>query len=156
MTGMLNRRGMYEKYNSMLSSAKESDALFISVLDMDGLKYINDTFGHAEGDEGIKCLSSVIRSLTRRNEICVRSGGDEFFIIGLGEYSKEDEALRAAEFTEAVAAKSKMLDKPYNVSASIGCMVFADQPRISLDSALSEADEKMYNYKMRHRRHRGV
>ncbi len=156
MTGALNRRGMYEEYNNMLANAKEGDALFVGVLDMDGLKYINDTFGHSEGDEGIKGLCSVISSLTRDNEICVRSGGDEFYIIGIGKYTRADEALRSVEFTDAVAKKSLSMNKPYNLSASIGCLAFPDHKKISLDLALSEADEKMYNYKMKHRRHRSV
>lgn len=156
MTGALNRRGMYEEYNNMLSSAKEGDALFVGVLDMDGLKYINDTFGHGEGDEGIKALCTVINSLTRGNEICVRSGGDEFYLIGIGEYTRADEALRSVEFTDAVTRKSESMGKPYNLSASIGCLVFPDHKKVSLDYALSEADEKMYNYKMKHRRHRSV
>ena len=123
---------------------------------MDGLKYINDTFGHGEGDEGIKGLCQVLTSLTRPNEMSVRSGGDEFFLIGIGDYKKEDEALRASEFAEAVAKKSEAMNKPYNLSASIGCLVFPDYKNVNLDLALSDADEKMYNYKMRHRRHRSV
>ncbi len=156
LTGALNRRGMYERYKEMLSTAKEGDALFVGVLDMDGLKYINDTYGHGEGDEGIKGLCSVLSKLTRSNEMNVRSGGDEFFLIGIGRYNKEDEALRSREFADAVARKSEAMNKPYNLSASIGCLVFPDYREVKLDLALSEADEKMYNYKMRHRRHRSV
>ncbi|MBR6255969.1 MAG: GGDEF domain-containing protein [Lachnospiraceae bacterium] len=156
MTGAFNRRGMYERYAAMLATAAAEDSLFVSVLDMDGLKYINDTFGHSEGDAGIKCLCSVLTAVARPNEIVVRSGGDEFFLIGVGKYTKDDEAARASEFADAVAKKSATLGKPYNVSASIGCMVFDNCRDIDLDNALSEADEKMYNYKMRHRRHRSV
>ena len=156
MTGALNRRGMYEKFSVMQAKASEDDTVFVGVIDMDGLKYINDTFGHSEGDIGIRCLNSVLSSIARSNEIVVRSGGDEFFLIGVGKYTREDEAARAAEFTAAVANKSAALHKPYNVSASIGCMVFEDCKEVDLDNALSEADEKMYNYKMRHRRHRMV
>ena len=156
MTGALNRRGMYERFASMISNATDEDSLFVGVLDMDGLKYINDTFGHSEGDRGIKCLCSVLMAIARPEEMVVRSGGDEFFLIGVGRYTKDDEAARAAEFADAVAKKSATLGKPYNVSASIGCMVFDNCRDIDLDNALSEADEKMYNYKMRHRRHRSV
>ncbi len=156
MTGALNRRGMYEQFHLMCSNAAGGDSLFIGVIDMDGLKFINDTFGHSEGDLGIKTLCEVLSSVTRKNEICVRSGGDEFFLIGIGKYTRSDEAERAAEFTEAMEKRSKQLNKPYNVSASIGIMVFDEFNAESLDSALSIADEKMYNYKMRHRRHRSV
>ena len=156
MTGALNRRGMYEKITAIFAAAKDDDALFVGVVDMDGLKYINDTFGHSEGDEGLKCLCSALNAVTRPNEILVRSGGDEFFILGVGKYVKQDEAARAEEVSEVVAEKSAVLNKPYNVSASIGCLVFPSCKDVDLDTALSKADEKMYNYKMRHRRHRSV
>ena len=156
MTGAYNRRGMYEEFKRMLAEAKEGDALFASVVDMDGLKYINDTFGHGEGDLGIKTVCNVLNAVARPGEISVRSGGDEFFLIGIGQYKKEDEALRAIAFSEAMTMRSESLKKPYNVSASIGCVVFEDYKQISLDNALSEADERMYHYKLRHRRHRSV
>ena len=156
MTGAYNRRGMYAMYRSMLSQAREGDALFVSVVDMDGLKYINDTFGHSDGDFGIKTVCGTLHSVAGHNEICVRSGGDEFFLIGIGPYKKEDEAKRAAQFTEAIAQASERVAKPYAVSASIGCAVFPDCRRISLDAALREADERMYRYKVRNRRHRSV
>jgi diguanylate cyclase (GGDEF)-like protein len=91
---------MYEMYRSMLASAKEGDSLFVAVADMDGLKYINDTFGHGEGDFGIKTVSSTLASVARPGEICVRSGGDEFFLIGIGDYSPGDEAERAIAFSD--------------------------------------------------------
>ena len=151
MTGAYNRRGMYEKYRAMLASAREGDALFTAVVDMDGLKYINDTFGHSEGDFGIRTTCSALASVARPDEICVRSGGDEFFLIGVGSYRREDEAARAAAFTEALARASGEAGKPYAVSASIGCAVFPDCRQISLDTALSEADSRMYHYKVKNR-----
>ena len=156
MTGALNRRGMYEAYRSMIASAREGDALFVSVVDMDGLKYVNDTFGHSEGDFGIRAVCGALMSVAREKEICVRSGGDEFFLIGVGAYTHEDEAARAREFTEKVEEVSAQAGKPYAVSASIGCAVFADCGKVTLDSALSEADERMYRYKVKNRRHRSV
>ena len=156
MTGAYNRRGMYEMYGRMLSEAREGEALFVSVVDMDGLKYVNDTFGHGEGDFGIKTVCAALTSVMRSREICVRSGGDEFFLIGIGKYSCEDAADRARAFLEAIEKASKRADKPYTISASIGCAVFSDYRQISLDSAISEADERMYRYKVRNRRHRSV
>ncbi len=156
MTGAYNRRGMYLRFKEMMDAAAPGDALYVSVVDMDGLKYINDTFGHNEGDLGIKTVCSVLQHTARDNEIVVRSGGDEFFLIGIGKYEKSDEELRANEYMEAIEKRSDGLEKPYNVSASIGCVVYEDLHSISLDNALSEADERMYHYKFRKRRHRRV
>ncbi len=156
MTGAFNRRGMYEEYRSMLANAQEGDSLFVCVADMDGLKFINDTYGHSEGDFGIKTVCDTLKSITRKNEIYVRSGGDEFFLIGIGRYDENEEVNRAYEFTEAVAKASQKAGKVYNISASIGCVLFKDHRSISLDDALSEADERMYRYKIKNRRHRSV
>jgi len=156
MTGAFNRRGMYEKYKAMLQTARDGDALLVCVVDMDGLKYINDTFGHGEGDFGIKTVCSALTSVAEKNEICVRSGGDEFFLIGIGLYSRKDEARKADAFTRAVSEASESAGKPYRISASIGCAVFDNCREISLDNALSEADERMYRYKVRSRMHREV
>ncbi len=142
--------------NSMLDNAKDGDSLFVAVADMDGLKYVNDTFGHAEGDYGIKTVSTALNSIAGPDEICVRSGGDEFFLIGVGKYTDEDEAGRAHQFADALAKMSADAGKPYNISASIGCVVFDKCKDISLDAALAEADERMYRYKVRNRRHRMV
>ncbi|MCR4945693.1 MAG: GGDEF domain-containing protein [Lachnospiraceae bacterium] len=156
MTGAYNRRGMYEEYREMLSNAEDGDSLLVCVADMDGLKYINDTFGHAEGDYGIKAISNALQSITSGNEICVRSGGDEFFLIGIGQYHKEDERDKAIAFKNALSKLSANAGKPYNISASIGCAVFKDCKAITLDSALSEADERMYRYKIKNRKQRKV
>ena len=156
MTGAYNRRGMYEKVKSMISGAQEGSALFVCVVDMDGLKYVNDTFGHSEGDFGIKTVCAALAAVAGPHEICVRSGGDEFFLIGIGRYSREDEADRARGFMETLAEFSESAGKPYRISASIGCAVFEDCRQISLDNALSEADERMYHYKVSNRRHRSV
>ena len=156
MTGAYNRRGMYGLFRSMLSEAREGDALFVAVVDMDGLKYVNDTFGHGEGDFGIRAVCDTLHSVAKKGEICIRSGGDEFFLIGIGPYGREEEAERARIFTEAIAQASEKAAKPYCISASIGCAVFPDCRQVSLDSALSEADERMYRYKVKNRRHRSV
>ena len=101
MTGLYNRRGMYEKYADMLKKALPDERLFVCVIDMDGLKYINDTFGHGEGDCGIMTVSRAAKMLTRDNEICVRAGGDEFFIIGIGAYPDSECAERRERFVGA-------------------------------------------------------
>jgi diguanylate cyclase (GGDEF)-like protein len=140
----------------MVSEAREGEALFVGVVDMDGLKYVNDTFGHGEGDFGIRTVCAALMSVMKNKEICVRSGGDEFFLIGIGSYENGDVAERAKAFSQAVETASRRAAKPYTISASIGCAVFSDYSQISLDSALSEADERMYRYKVKNRRHRSV
>jgi diguanylate cyclase (GGDEF)-like protein len=158
LTGMLNRRGFEERsdrvFRQLLSDRE--NVLTAVMIDMDRLKYINDTFGHKEGDFGIKTICNVLRETSLENEICVRSGGDEFFLIGIGKYKKDDESQRALNFVETLKKRSEELQRSYNISASIGCVVYDDYNEVALDNALSEADERMYHYKFRNRRHRSV
>ena len=72
MTGLMNRRGMEHRLTGMLG---KQPMMFACVLDMDGLKYINDNFGHAEGDSAIIELAHAARSITMPGEICIRAGG---------------------------------------------------------------------------------
>ncbi len=156
MTGAFNRRGMYAQYRSLLQNAREGDALMVCVVDMDGLKYVNDTFGHGEGDFGIKAVCRALQSVAKKHEFIVRSGGDEFFLIGIGPYEKGEEAQRTEAFLKAVEKTSENANKPYRISASIGCVIFEDCRQTSLDNALSEADIQMYRYKVQNKKHRGI
>ena len=88
MTGAFNRRGMYVRLEKLLENADDDDDIFVCVIDMDGLKYINDNFSHTEGDFGIKVVSNAVSSITDSGEIFVRAGGDEFYIVGVGKYSE--------------------------------------------------------------------
>ena len=97
-------------------------------------------------------MCAALTAVAAPHEICVRSGGDEFFLIRIGRYSREDEADRTRIFTETLAKLSESSGKPYRISASVGCAVFEDCRQISLDSALREADERMYRNKLSNRR----
>ena len=148
MTGLLNRRGMYEQYDIMLKKAKPGDMLFACVIDMDGLKYINDTFGHSEGDFGIITVSEAALEITGQNEICVRSGGDEFYIIGIGHYHERICTEKVEHFNNLLAKRSVEANKPYSVTASIGCTFRPLSEDDKLDDALIVADEIMYHHKI--------
>ncbi len=90
MTGLFNRAGMKANFREVLrkSKKKESD-VFVVAIDMNNLKYINDTFGHNEGDKAIKALAICVYSVCGNDDICVRTGGDEFLIIGECSYGED-------------------------------------------------------------------
>ena len=154
MTGAYNRRGMQMKLDKMLSEAKAGDMVFVGVIDMDGLKYINDNFGHEEGDAGIKLVCQAANAITSQGEINVRAGGDEFYIIGVGNY--DDEKLRHKEelFNSYIEAKAKTLNKPYSVSASIGFAMSEYNDRFSVEELIGSADVNMYRRKVERRMQR--
>lgn len=151
MTGLYNRRGMYAELDKMLLESKRTDRLFAVVIDMDRLKYINDTYGHNEGDFGIKTVGKAAQAVTMSNEKCIRAGGDEFFIIGVGDYDESDINKRVDKFKKIMKEYSDNTDKPYIISASIGCSV---GDKYSFDETLSAADKAMYTNKMKKKSNR--
>ncbi|MBQ8965563.1 GGDEF domain-containing protein [Ruminococcus sp.] len=153
MTGLYNRRGMYELFEKLSTEVKPEDRLFCSVIDMDGLKYVNDTFGHDEGDYGILAVSRAAQNVTHPGELCVRAGGDEFYIIGIGRYTDDECEKRRDEYLEVIAKLSQQSGKPYPISASIGCALGKAGDR-DLEELLRIADEEMYRFKIMRKKHR--
>ncbi|MCM1525523.1 MAG: GGDEF domain-containing protein [Ruminococcus sp.] len=154
MTGLYNRRGMEYTVGKMLQGAGTKDSWMIFVIDMDGLKYINDTFGHSEGDYGINAIASVSRRMCRNSEICVRAGGDEFYIIGVGDYNLIDAIVRIEKFNLTLAEINKEENKPYEISASIGYCCEKINSGVSCDEAIRIADGRMYESKIARKKQR--
>lgn len=154
MTGLYNRWGMEEKLKTMIKNAGARDSLAVFVIDMDGLKYINDNFGHSEGDYGINAVASAARRICRNNEICVRAGGDEFYIMGVGDYSVTDCIVRVQQFSLAIEDANKTSNKPYAISASIGYCCELISSSMSIEDTVSLADSRMYENKQARKKSR--
>ena len=154
MTGAYNRRGMELMLSKMRGNAKEGDSLFVGIVDMDGLKYINDTFGHTEGDAGIRRISAAMKTIMRNSEICVRAGGDEFYIMGIGRYDECDKDARILAFQAAMEKENQKMEKPYLLSASMGCAIAPVNEALKVDCVIDEADEVMYRNKVARKRQR--
>lgn len=154
MTGLFNRRGMDVHLRELFGKAKTGDNVIVFVIDMDGLKTINDTYGHSEGDYGINSIAAAVSSVTRNNEICVRAGGDEFYMIGIGSYSAIDQVIRPERLALALAEINKSSGKPYEISASIGSAMHIFTPDFNIEDLLEEADEMMYKNKSRRKKQR--
>ncbi|MBQ8979331.1 MAG: GGDEF domain-containing protein [Oscillospiraceae bacterium] len=146
MTGLYNRRGMAQKLAEMQERASDGDEWIAVVIDMDGLKFVNDNYGHSEGDYGINAVAAAARGIADAEDIVVRAGGDEFYIIGVGKYDEDVQNSRKSKFTELLAKISASSGKEYPIKASIG---FAHGPVTATpDGVLSEADVQMYANKM--------
>ncbi len=149
MTGLYNRRGMSICLEDMLNASEEKNRLRVCVIDMDGLKYINDHFGHNEGDSAILCLSEAVKAFARPGEICVRAGGDEFYLIGVGEYDSFDEKKEIERFNRILHEVAVRDSKAYPITASIGMALSEKGTAKDFDDVLAEADAKMYSCKQR-------
>lgn len=151
MTGLYNRRGMERNVQEMNSTAGPKDKWFAAVIDMDGLKLRNDTYGHTEGDAGIMAIAKAALKICKGNEICVRSGGDEFYILGLGHYTEKECQKRYEEFKAELFELNKNLNLP--VSASFGYAIEKNTGETAYEKALGNADVQMYLEKRSKKRH---
>ena len=142
MTSLYNRRGLENAVSVMNSRAKKGDKWLAIVADMDGLKFLNDNFGHSKGDEGLNFIANTMRKITMQGEACVRNGGDEFAIVGLGRYTDKEIKERIKRFNSLIDSYNKGSPVPFN--ASIGYCLAAWKDRESFDKALEQADVNMY------------
>lgn len=134
-------------------NAAPDDTAMVLRTDMGGLKAINDTLGHAEGDYGIRTVSNVVQSITSNDEICVRTGGDEFCLIGIGKYADDEPQRRTERFLKTLEAVDRSSDKPYEITASIG-WASAPYSENVVSELLNTADERMYENKLMRKKKR--
>ena len=128
----------------------------IVLIDVDGLKRINDTEGHEEGDRAIWTVANAIKKLVRGNDHVIRWGGDEFLVVLPG--MDEDLARRRFYMLPSKideVKQSPRSGRPYMkfLAASVGVHIYSK--RIPLDVAISQADRVMYERKRAHRELRG-
>lgn len=154
-TGLYNRRGMYIKFEEMLKANSEKD-IFVLMADMDRLKYINDTFGHSEGDFGLKSIANALSSNTDVNEISVRLGGDEFVLIGVGKYTPDCIERKLKNIECKLDQINEHSQKPYKVYASMGFCFEKSDKFDNIDSLIKIADERMYINKKENHKNRTV
>ena len=147
LTGLYNRRGYESSLRSLYSrSKKEKCQLTVVSIDMDGLKYINDHYGHAEGDEALFRLAVVLAELMEENEICARVGGDEFVVLlYYNEEGREERFVKDLE--ELLLEEQQRNPKPYPVHASVGYCCVSKNANLSLAACVQLADTRMYENK---------
>lgn len=147
LCGIYNRNGFIRTADLMFKRCIETDQnLLISFIDMDGLKMINDSYGHKEGDYALQCLANVISKCCTKGSICARFGGDEFIILGPGASEEDIETLETS-FRNNIDTVNNALRKPYKLSASIGTIITKPDPDVKLFNLITRADEVMYEQK---------
>lgn len=149
LTGVQNRNA-FELFLNNLDTTPEKNHTALLLADMDGLKYINDTYGHAAGDEYIKFGCRIIQMSISDDCILYRIGGDEFAVLMRNAGEEEAKALigkiRENLSVENKKNKGKLIEKK---GMSIGYAVFDPEQDSSLHNTLKRADEKMYVQKRR-------
>lgn len=151
LTGVLNRRGM-EKHAKYLLNPDAQGMLFVIFVDLDGLKHINDTYGHAAGDEAIKIVADILRHCSRPDDVIARMGGDEFVCAGL---VPDEKTFLSMLFSMQSYGKlhNEHSSQPYAVNASYGWCLQEWKDDLSLLQMIDKADSHLYEQK-RQRHHR--
>ena len=146
MTQLLNRRGFYEvAQQTIIEQVKNHKNGLVIYSDMDGLKKINDTYGHDAGDRAIKLEAEVLKNVFRQTDIIGRMGGDEFAVVSLN--MKKKEFTRIKKNIERECAKlNESKNEKFTLSLSSGCVEF-DIENYNLKDLLSLSDKLLYKAK---------
>ncbi len=136
------------------SFMKNQDTFFICFIDLDGLKYTNDTYGHEEGDWYIKNVADEI-SVTFDSDLISRIGGDEFLIVGkMNEnIDIEEKLLRLSRVIEEISTVHK---KQYHTSISYGLVIVDADNDLPVKELIKIADQKMYDNKRKMKKQRAT
>jgi len=149
LTGLHNRRGFLLLAEQQWRVAvRKHRELSVVYLDLDGLKSINDTLGHRVGDEAIRGMAEILRSVCRDTDVVARLGGDEFVVL-LVEAGEVGVQLLRDRVQQAVSTYNSWPKQPFTLAVSIGVSHLAVGELRSVEDMLAEADRKMYEEKRR-------
>ncbi|MBP5553571.1 MAG: GGDEF domain-containing protein [Lachnospiraceae bacterium] len=147
LTGLFNRRGFEDRIRAIVSGYKETKTVCTMVIDMDGLKLINDRFGHYEGDRAIRALADSIKKSSDFGEIAGRAGGDEFYVFA-SDYSEPRIGRFIERMNEFVAEYNKANKLDYKLDFSIGTYLIETDSYGRIEEYFKISDARMYEQKM--------
>jgi len=144
LTGLPNRALLLDRFESAIANAKRhGNGLALLFLDLNAFKQINDTLGHAFGDQALQLVADCLTSLVRETDTVSRHGGDEFLIL-LAELAHASDAALVAEKVNAVLGACNQIDgHEVNLAASIGISIYPDDGQ-DAKTLIGHADAAMY------------
>ena len=151
LTGLYNQRGFLALAAQQLRAARRTGQIFsLLYADMDGLKQINDTYGHQEGSQALKQLAEILSRSFRSSDIVARLGGDEFAIL-MADTTPSSVEISLARLEAHLLDYNVREFHNYQLSLSVGAVSAnpADEPSIA--ELLIKADQRMYENKKRKR-----
>jgi len=149
LTGLYNRRGFLTLADQQLRfSERHKKDMLLFFADLDGMKWINDTLGHEEGDNALREVSVILKDTFRASDIVARIGGDEFAILAIDTTGIYPEIIMA-RLQNKIDMHNTKGGKRYKISISMGTAYYDPANPCSLDELMSRADKLMYEQKRR-------
>jgi diguanylate cyclase (GGDEF)-like protein/PAS domain S-box-containing protein len=149
LTGLFNRRRFAEELDrELVRTRRYGGNGAVLVLDFDGFKFVNDSLGHAAGDELVSALGATIRRTLRESDIAARTGGDEFAIV-LPETDLEAAMLVSEKLLSAIRRNGTIVhgEQDARVTTSIGVTMFDADDQLTAADLIVEGDIAMYDAK---------
>jgi diguanylate cyclase (GGDEF)-like protein/PAS domain S-box-containing protein len=147
LTGLYNRRGFITLADHQLKIvAQQKKSLILLFIDLDGLKAINDKFGHSSGDQALMITTNILKATFRRSDIIARIGGDEFVVL-----TSETGATRAQDLYIRLQSSLDKFNRsgkfPFTLKLSVGWAHNNPSKPYTVYKLLSIADRSMYRHK---------
>lgn len=149
LTSLYNRRGFFALADQWLKNAQRTRTEMLIIFgDLDNLKGINDTFGHKEGDQALVDTSRILKDTFRESDLIARLGGDEFVILAMNSFETSAEKL-IQRLKNALKDYNRQTKRSYTLSLSLGVAFFDPRNPCSIDALLAQADQLMYENKLK-------
>src|SRR5260370_34101935 len=148
LTGLCNRRGFMAIAERQLKIGHRTGrGILLFFMDIDGMKEINDSFGHGEGDRALKRMAKALKMTFRDSDVIARLGGDEFAVLAIeaSDNSQADIRARLAEDLKSVSAG----ETRYTITLSLGAVRINICSSASIGEWMVRADQAMYEQKRR-------
>jgi diguanylate cyclase (GGDEF)-like protein len=149
LTGLYNRRGFITLAEQQLKlSGRSKRDILLFFADLDGMKSINDTLGHEEGDRALQDVALILRETFRASDIVARIGGDEFAILAVDTTGIYPDVMMT-RLQNQIDTHNRKGGRRYTISISMGAAYCDPENPCSLDDLMSRADTLMYEQKRR-------
>jgi len=152
LTGLNNRRGFMILANGLFKFARRAKhPLCLLYIDMDALKSINDTFGHAAGDSALTHFAQILTKTFRDSDVVARLGGDEFIVLTVDATESGLKSIQA-RLQSNVDTHNLESARGYSLSFSLGIIRVDLDSTFTVEAMLAQADEAMYAHKKKRKR----
>ncbi|HEX7124549.1 MAG TPA: diguanylate cyclase [Thermodesulfobacteriota bacterium] len=148
LTGLYNRRGFLTLAGHELRvAARQRRRVWVLFADLDGMKWINDSLGHAAGDRALIEAAAVLKATFRESDTIARLGGDEFAVFAVSSGRRAARNRPAERLRRALAERRPHPGRPFPLAMSIGVVERVPDTTTTIDRLLAIADERMYRDK---------